>query len=343
MQTFRRWLLFIIINLMVIFAMTVSLAQPSVVKVILKEAHRAERYSAVIIGQSHAETSVNPFIMSELSGSETLNCAKRVMPLESCFYILKDVNLSGRIKRVFLEIDPGYWDDGDGIMAGYDLNALYFLSWRLKGEYLIKELAEKSFTSALFDYSLTGETIKKIPRTLKSKLNMNYFAKSEQSVFYSNATIGTSKNYEYIGRGYKRGVGKDENTSLIKWRFEEAEVSENTLECFSEIAGYCRDNGIELICFISAVSPERLRAENHGDVHEYYAGICGRENVRFIDMNFVKPEYFKLDGAAFVDADGHMKSELADRQTEALCKLSSEEDNAGCFFESYKEVLAALE
>ena len=56
MRTFKKIAGFIIVNLIVVVSLTFMLAQPSVLKILLKEAKNAE-CDTLIIGESHGETS----------------------------------------------------------------------------------------------------------------------------------------------------------------------------------------------------------------------------------------------------------------------------------------------
>ena len=65
MRTFKRIAGFIIVNLVVVVSLTFMLAQPSVLKILLKEAKNAE-CDTLIIGESHGETSYDPYVMSDV-------------------------------------------------------------------------------------------------------------------------------------------------------------------------------------------------------------------------------------------------------------------------------------
>lgn len=65
MQIFKKLLGFIAANILVIFVFTMAFAQPSAVRPLLKTA-KAGDYDTLILGQSNAETSVDPFLLSDL-------------------------------------------------------------------------------------------------------------------------------------------------------------------------------------------------------------------------------------------------------------------------------------
>ena len=123
MRIFKKLLGFIIVNLIVIVSLTFALAQPSVLKVLVKEAKNGE-YNTLIVGESHGETSYDPYVISDITGSQTINLSRRLMPVVNLSYIMEEANAKGQYKRVILDLDPSYWDDDHKGTFGTDTNLL---------------------------------------------------------------------------------------------------------------------------------------------------------------------------------------------------------------------------
>ena len=87
MRTFKKISGFVIVNILVFVMMSLMLAQPSALKILMKEAQSTE-YDTIIIGESHGETGYDPFILSDTMGSEFFNLSRRGMPVVNLSYIL---------------------------------------------------------------------------------------------------------------------------------------------------------------------------------------------------------------------------------------------------------------
>ena len=135
MRIFKKLLGFIIVNLIVIVSLTFMLAQPSVLKVLVKEAKNGE-YNTLIVGESHGETSYDPYVISDITGSQTINLSRRLMPVVNLSYIMEEANAKGQYKRVILDLDPSYWDDDHKGTFGSDTNLLFRLTGSRWYEYV---------------------------------------------------------------------------------------------------------------------------------------------------------------------------------------------------------------
>jgi len=78
------------------------------------------------------------------------------------------------------------------------------------------------------------------------------------------------------------------------------------------------------------------------DVHEYFAELCGEYGVPFYDLNYLKDEYLSRTDDDYVDLDGHMMGELADRQSAVLGQILISKDKKAFFYDNYDDVLSHL-
>jgi hypothetical protein len=339
MQIFKKAVYFGLTNILIIVVLTTSLARPSVLKVLMKEA-KSEEYNALILGESHGSTCINPFLLSEKTGEEVFNCSRMANSMLNLYYILKETDASHHYKRVILDLDPMYLQSGHTGVSGCDAELLLKLSGKRLMDYFLDVKWNDNYNETFFDYSVSKDTLKKIPRNLAAKLNKDYWQCNEASVVRSRNVADTVDCYEYVGRGFFSGVKK----SGIEWNLEDfnsSEVQEENVDAFAKIADYCKENDIEFICIQSALSPYRLLNENMDDVHDYFQELCSRYHVPFYDMNYLKKEYLDRTDDDYVDLDGHMMGTLADQHTAVLGDILTTSDNEVYFYNDYDEVLEA--
>lgn len=342
MQTFRKIAGFLITNFIVIALLVLTLAQPSAMKLLMKEA-KAGNYDTLIVGQSHGSSGYDPYVISEQTGDCVINLSRRLYPVVNLKYIIEEVTSSeSQYKRVILDVDPTYWVQDNPGNFGMDTNLFFRLTGSRWIDYVENVLLKNNYNEAFADYDLNAGTIKKIPQNLKAKCSREYLMSEESAMPIVMDAVLNGGNYKYIGRGFSYGLKK----SGVEWAsftFNEGSMNEENLEAFREIVEYCDNNGIELICVQSALSPHRLQTENMDDVHDYFTSLCTTYNVPFYDLNYVKAEYLSRTDDDYVDFDGHMMGKLADRQSEVLGQILMSDDKDLFFYDTYEEVLSHLE
>lgn len=340
MRTFKKFTGFIIANLLVIVSLTFMLTQPSVLKILMKEAKSGE-FDTLIIGESHGETSHDPYLMSDVAGYQVFNLSRRSMPMVNLSYIMEEANANGQYKRVILDLDPSYWDEDHKGTFGSDTNLLFQLTGFRWFDYMKNILMEDNYNNTLADYHLNAKTIKQIPQNLRYKLNKAYLIGEESSVQNIYSIIGVANYYEYKGRGFRYGMKKS-GVEWPRWDFNENNIKLENIEAFKKIVKYCKDNDIELVCVQSALPPYRLKNENMDKVHEYFTELCGEYNVPFYDLNYLKDEYLSRTDDDYVDLDGHMMGKLAERQSMVLGQILISDNKEVFFYDNFEDVLNHL-
>lgn len=340
MRTFRKIAGFIIVNLIVVVSLIFMLAQPSVLKILLKEA-KNEKCNTLIIGESHGETSYAPYVMSDVTGEQVFNLSRRLMPVVNLSYIMEEANANGQYKRVILDLDPSYWDEDHKGTFGSDTNLLFRLTGSRWFDYVKNVLAKDNYNDTFADYNFKASTIKKIPMNIKCKINKAYWKCDDTFVESIYFTTGVADNFKYKGRGFRYGLKKS-GIEWPSWDFNESNIKQENIEAFKKIVKYCKDNYIELVCVQSALPPYRLQNENMDKVHEYFTELCSEYQVPFYDLNYLKDEYLSRTDDDYVDLDGHMMGELADRQSAVLGQILISENKEAFFYDNYDDVLKYL-
>lgn len=339
MQIFKKLTGFIFVNVVVVAVLNFMLAQPSVLKILIKEAQE-QKCDTIIIGESHGESGYDPYFISDVTGYDVFNLSRRSMPFVNLIYILEEANVRGQYKKVVLDLDPSYWVD-DSSLFGLDANLVFRLTGRRWFDYVNNILAKDNYNNTFADYNASPEIIKRIPQNVKCKLNKAYLTASESSIQNTYSLFIKSGRYEYRGKGFLYGFEKS-NMQWPTFDFNSNDVKKRNIEYFKKIVKYCKDNDIELVCVQSALPPYRLQNENMDDVHEYFAELCGEYGVPFYDLNYLKDEYLSRTDDDYVDLDGHMMGELADRQSAVFGQILISENKKEFFYDNYDDVLKHL-
>ena len=242
---------------------------------------------------------------------------------------------------MILDLDPSYWDDDHKGTFGSDTSLLFRLTESRWIDYVKNILVKDNYNDTFADYNVNVAMVKKIPKNLKCKLNKAYLRGDESSIQNTYSIIGVAGNFEYKGRGFRYGLRKS-GIEWPRWDFDENSIKEENVETFKKIVKYCKDNDIELVCVQSALPPYRLQNENMDDVHEYFAELCGEYGVPFYDLNYLKDEYLSRTDDDYVDLDGHMMGELADRQSAVLGQILISKNKKAFFYDNYDDVLSHL-
>ena len=341
MRTFKKIAGFIIVNLIVIVLLTFMLAKPSVVKLLMKEA-KFQAYDTLVIGESHAVNGYNPSVLSNKMGYAVFNMSRGLMPLPNLSYILEEVNRNGQYKKVIFDLDASYFEDENKGNIGTDTNLLFKLTGNRRLDYIKNILLKENYNDIFADYNANAETVRQIPRNLKCKLRKEYFTGGESAIHSTYSMIISAVGcYDYESRGFLRGIKKSE-TDYVSKCFDESNIKQENVDAFKKIVEYCKDNDIELICVQSALPPYRLQNENMDEVHDYFTELCSEYQVPFYDLNYLKDEYLSRTDDDYVDLDGHMMGELADRQSAVLGQILISENKDAFFYDNYEDVLKHL-
>ena len=88
---------------------------------------------------------------------------------------------------------------------------------------------------------------------------------------------------------------------------------------------------------------DRLQHENHDEIHEFFTDLTESRGVRLIDMNYLKFRYLPRTAEDYMDSDGHMQENLAQRQAELLKEITFADDESVYFEDNYESVLQGIE
>lgn len=341
MRTFKLCAVFFAVNLLVCLLMNFALTDPSIVKIYLDEIHESG-CDTLIIGTSHGETGLDPFLMSEALDANVFNASRRLMSVPDLYYLLRAANENGTIKTVYYELDPSYWNVIPSVSTHDDTCMSRHAPLPDKLRYAADYLWDHNYNYVFFPYDFDAKTLKKAPRIIKSKLlSIGQPADKRIRTIYRHMRI--SENYDYVGRGFRRGVRRDNNPAPYEpFYFTESLVDPTYVEAFSDMAAYCKEEKIRLVCVISALPVARLQQENHAEAHAYFSALCARHDVPLYDMNMLANGRLARTSEEYTDMDGHMMGGLARRQTEALIDIELAAQKKPFFTDSLTEAIHAM-
>lgn len=335
---------FLAVNVIWILIFSYLLQQPSILEAELHQVQGKTNYDTIVVGDSHGETAVDPDVLDNALGTTSYNCARRIMPVKDIYYLMKEVAYKNSPKTILYEIDPFYWDV-PGISLGND-TSIFFAGRDPKNklDYFKNEMLSQPFMNAFADYRLAPRNAAQIPGTMYIKLQPAYWKHSEESIPMIMRALYLGQNYQYRGRGFRYGYSYSlrMDAKYKATKFRASRVVPENVEYFHKMAEFCKSRKIRLVCFYSALPPYRLLHENENAAHAYFSDLCNKEGVEYYDMNYLKAEYLTRTDADYVDLDGHMMGDLADRQTKVLAQILASADPGSMFVDSYEDVLRVL-
>ncbi len=341
MRTFKRILGFIIIFVLSVAILSFLLTPPSGIKILLNQAKEGD-YDVLIMGESHAECGYNPYIISDGLGVNAVSVARRITPINNLYYILQEANTDKKYKMVILDIDPYYWRLDQTRDAGTDMNLMPRLTGTRRYHYFREAIWPDRFIRLFCDYQLSLENFEKVPNCIRAKFDKDYLESNDAGMNAVNRYLKSDTAFRYEGRGFLRGVDRAPALGWENWEFD-GRIEQENIDSLDRIKQYCDENGIKLVCVQSALIPSRLKIQNMGDVHDYFDNMLGARGIEFYDFNYGKWEYLYRTDLDYVDADGHMMGDIADRQSRLFVDVMKSDNPGQYFYNSYDEVLANLE
>ena len=333
MRTFKRAAVFILVNILAAGVLHFLLAEPTGFAYRMDD-FKKENYTTVGLGHSWAQNGVDPRGLETGEGDRAFNLGQGFLPLRAMPAVLGELEKTSDIKRVYLDLCTMYWEKDYVLNAMTSPSIMGELSGWQKAEYLRDVLLEQNYNNALFAYSLNRNSVESIPDTLRKKLDPAYRNGGRDEEYRRKA-------YEGQGFFYVEGEGVPQEDGYYTV-FSPENISPDAVRDFDRIVRHCEDKGIELICFMSALPPERIKHGDHDKIHAFYQGLCAERGLPLYDMNYVKWVYLPRTAADYTDVDGHMTGGMAKRQAELMRDITLSESPEAYFEKTYQAVLQGI-
>lgn len=317
MRVFKRALIFILFNILIISGMQFALSMPSSYELAMEQ-YLVNDCDTLVMGTSYGFNLI-PDLLPE--GEKIHNLCGPTVPMVDDLYIIRQLQKEKGIKRIYYDIYLECWTGELGDVNRIPM--LKLLSGRERTDYFLKVLTRESFTDFFFRYELESEAVSNIPQTIRTKLNVLTAPPAETPPHQNRAFLSAGQEGDY---------------TLVPKAFSPQQVLPSATKAFEELARFCRQENIELIPYINAFPAERILSDNTQAVHEYFTAVCAEQGLPLYDMNYLKWEYLPRETTEYVDMDGHMKEALARRYTALFTEVITSQDSSLYFETSYEEV-----
>lgn len=262
----------------------------------------------VILGTSNSRMGIDPDTLLKGTGLKGHNLANGGEYLCDSYYMLKLAVEENRPSTVILDVDPGYLVTEKEKGNNYLLFYHEFPFSAAKLSYLAAIMPESDFRALLFpsyEYPLKS-MLPRIPSNVRVKLSGDYSADQ-----FSTA------NMVYHADGFiERYPVAEEN--FPGWNpvlFEKDKVKEDNISYLNKIVRLCDENNIRLVA-TTLPQPDRSLVsfpENYEVAWDYLSDYMKRNGVEYYNFNREYYSSFSHDVSCFVDYDGHMNGDSAEK------------------------------
>lgn len=336
---YLRSLVFVSIVVVVMMLLDYALVPSGYIRFVIHEVNAGENYDCIVVGASHGRSDINPYMLDE-SGL-TDNAFNLSIPGETVIdthYLIREADRTNDIRTVIFDLDYQYWCDYPERAFG----DCFIYTWLpmdvVKASYVYDNLWEKDFRttySKRWAWVISSDEIKKNIETKKSAAYKNY---DIEAVEVRDA------GGPYVGKGFFSRNPVSDKGEHETVAFDEGKISQKVVDAFDKTVDYCKKNDIELICISSPITPNSIVMKEMVGAHDYFVELCAKKNVEYIDFNLASFEDLPRTDEDFIDWDGHMNGEMAQRYSVVLAKeiLARKEGRDGVrFYSSYEKMQRA--
>lgn len=282
-----------------------------------------QQHDVILLGSSNGKMNINPDTLVSGTDKTAFNlCAGGQYPVDS-YYLARLIMEKQDPKTIIFELDPGY------IMTEKEKGNNYLLFFhefplsRSKLEYAADTLMDCDFRSAFFpfyEYSLQSE----LPRVAD---NLDQKLKGEYKI---DNFKGKAQEYHENGWIEKYPVPKDKFPAFHPTLFDEAEIKENSLKYVEKLASLCKEKGVEFIAISTPLPGAVLQKEKESfDASaDYFSEYFAKLGVPYYNFNREYSKAFPHASEIYVDYDGHMNGENAEKFSKTLGGILFSKENA---------------
>ena len=308
-----------------------------------------QNYDTIVLGASHARSAIDPQKIDNELGTNSLNMAIPGETIKDSYYVLEESCRNNDVKKVIFDIDYQYWV-GE-IAEGYFTEPFVYaqLEWSspVKWKYMLDNMDVLDVRNA-FSKRLTYEC------SLSSVKN-NIALKSSEG--YKNADINTIEvpdaNGPYVGKGFfnrlTSGACPGGMEYVQQWSTASMQpIAPSVMEQFDRIYNYCKENGIELICVTSPITPSAMKILNMDCADETLSAFFEKYEVKYYNFNKARMDVLPRQDVDYGDMEGHMGGALGEEYSEVLADVLKDHDNGNVnlskyFYASFDEMYDNME
>lgn len=329
-QKYGKWLRlagFLAVFLCVNAFLNTNLVQSALSRIIIHEMKDTEdgSYDCVIFGESHSNYAIDPEIIEEESGLDTMNAAIGGEYMRDMYYMAKEMYAHHKPKMVVLDVDYQYFTNVPDTQNTVMSTLVYYnYPWSFrKLQYASEILPQKEYRAALFPWMNSRQNLG----------NMNGIFWNKRTEAYKNyepaAVTEIDANDTYRGKGFiyrKRSHKRDESQRVgVCW--DEKKVDYTTsLQYLKKLVKLCRSKGSEVVMITSPINTETLTLDDatiseYHQIEAFFAEAAEDNELVYYNFNIVKTEKYQRTTEDYWDYDGHMYGDAAQRYSKFLGKF----------------------
>lgn len=293
------------------------------------------RIETLVLGTSTAQRGFEPEILNEELDTISFNLASSLQPLDGTYALLRDVDKSNPVKRLFLSVTPQMMEKADVSTMAKSL-----VYSRLSG------------ADSRISYLTYGCKLEEIPyltlysARVEDYLDFSFVKKNVSMKFTEEFKQGNTYKKSYKGNGriaWKQTYQPEKNSKSEDKIFVADEQQELYLK---KTITYCREHNIELILTLIPQTSDALgRYQNLQDINEYFSDLADEYQVCYWDFNYYNNAEELFSNNMFEDSK-HLNKEGGDVFTKEFARTYNTlqaGENVGKLFRETSPYLAEQE
>jgi len=271
---------------------------PSLSKLMWNDLYKKnEKYDTLFIGTSLCYLGVNPQILDEKLNKKHFVLATPGQSSKDSYYALREFYKYNETDLVFLEITRNRFRRTESIFTS-KITMDYMKFSLNKIEYIINAFPADYRIKALFP-GIQAIDLERLKPINMFRLAREKIKNPEKREVYSEKGI-------YMGNGfvlYDRFLRDSEKMGrwlITEWK--EESVDPEALEYIEKSIEFCKSKGSKVILIYNPILAYSMRQiTNYEELHEYILNFANKNDVPFLDFNYIKREFYSRDNNYYWD------------------------------------------
>ena len=317
------------------------------------------------IGSSHVLCDIEPFMLDEMSGENNFNMSCPQQRMDTSYYLLREVAGQNRLKHVYIECyylcmtDHEIWDraSGDYKVTDYIGDPDHFASAWLISDEMKPSLNSLAIRMHASDRDHTLENIFPFVRYREKLFDWEYMSgrlevsmSREEPEYFLHLDYeepdGTPWVQEYHDKGdlYSTGCNYDcekifpSDRDLTRYG-----MGKQSKAYLKKSIEYCLSKKIPVTLFVSPVMDFQLLSTGGYDNYvRELRSLADEYGVPCYDFNLARRDVLDIKHGEYYMDPEHLNTAGSKLYTKVLWDVvnRTEEENKGCFYDSYQDYLA---
>lgn len=301
-----------------------NLIQSALSRIIIHEMRDtgSGNYDCVVFGESHSSYAIDPEVLREETGMNTMNASIGGEYMRDMYYMALEMYAHHTPKMVVIDVDYQYFihvpDTRNTVMSTLVYNN-YPCSFR-KLQYAAEVLPQKEYRAALFPWMNSRNNVRGMMGIFWNKRTEAY------KKYRPSAVTEIDPNDTYQGKGFifrARTYQRDETQRVGIWWNEKKVDYDKSVRYFKKLVELCRSKGSNVVMITSPINAETLllnetTVKEYHEIENYFAQLAKDNDLTYYNFNLVRPEQYRRSTEDYWDYDGHMYGDAARRYSRFL-------------------------